>query len=66
MYRGPIIGRNRAVHLAAPVRTPPFCILKQLLDRQPGQGENVAINYSNAQGLVREARARGKAQDLGR
>jgi hypothetical protein len=36
------------------------------LERQPVQGENVAITYSNAQGLVREARGRGKAQDLGR
>ncbi|MBV8905421.1 MAG: DUF1738 domain-containing protein, partial [Acidobacteriia bacterium] len=61
MYRGPIIGETEQYILQRQSAHTAILHPKQLLDRQPGQGENVAINYSNAQGLVREARARGKA-----
>ncbi len=66
LYRGPIIGETEQYILQRQSAHTAILHPKQLLDRQPGQGENVAINYSNAQGLVREARVRGKAQDLGR
>jgi hypothetical protein len=66
MYRGPIIGQTEQYILQRQSAHTAILHPKELLDRQPGQGENVAIIYSNAQGLVREARARGKAQDLGR
>ena len=66
MYRGPIIGQTEQYILQRQSAHTAILHPKELLDRQPGQGENVAITYSNAQGLVREARARGKAQDLGR
>jgi hypothetical protein len=66
LYRGPIIGQTEQYILQRQSAHTAILHPKELLDRQPGQGENVAITYSNAQGLVREARARGKAQDLGR
>ncbi len=66
MYRGPIIGETEQYILQRQSANTAILHPKQLLDRQPAPGENVAINYSNAKGVVREARARGKAQDLGR
>ena len=66
MYRGPIIGQTEQYILQRQSAHTAILHPKELLDRQPGKGESVAITYSNAQGLVREARARGKAQDLGR
>jgi len=65
-YRGPIIGETEQYVLQRQSAQTAILHPKQLLDRQPEPGENVAINYSNAKGLVREARARGKGQDLGR
>jgi antirestriction protein ArdC len=66
MYRGSIIGETEQYILQRQSANTAILHPKQLLDRQPGQGENVAINYSNSKGLVHEARARGKTQDLGR
>ena len=66
MYRGPIIGETEQYLLQRQSGNTAILHQKQLLDWQPGLGENVAINYSNEKGHVREARARGKAQDLGR
>ena len=66
MYRGPIIGETEQYILQRQSTHTAILHPKQLLDRQPAPGEKVAINYSNAKGLVREARVRGKAQDLGR
>jgi antirestriction protein ArdC len=65
-YRGQIIGETEQYILQRQSAHTAVLHPKQLLDRQPGPGENVVINYSNAKGLVREARGRGKAQDLGR
>lgn len=66
MYRGPVIGETEQYILQRQSANTAILHQKQLLDRQPGMGENVAINYSNEKGHVRETRARGKAQDLGR
>ena len=66
VYRGPIIGETEQYILQRQSAHTAILHSRELLDRQPAQGENVAINYSNAQGLVREVRARGKSQDLGR
>src|ERR1700687_2980501 len=38
---------------------------KQLLDRQPGTGETVAVNYSGSKATVRETRERCKRQGIG-
>lgn len=65
-YRGPIIGETDQYILQRQSAHTAVLHQKELLDRQPVPGENVAINYSNAKGVVREARTRGKAQDLGR
>jgi len=66
IYRGTIIGETERYILQRQSDNTAVLHQKQLLDRQPGLGENVAISYSNEKGRVREARARGKAQDLGR
>jgi hypothetical protein len=66
IYRGSIIGETERYILQRQSDNTAVLHHKQLLDRQPGLGENVAISYSNEKGRVREARARGKAQDLGR
>ncbi len=66
MYRGSIIGETEQYILQRQSANTAVLHQKQMLDRQPGLGENVAINYSDEQGHVRETRARGKAQDLGR
>jgi antirestriction protein ArdC len=65
-YRGPIIGETEHYILQRQSSHTAVLHPRDLLDRQPEQGTNVAINYSNAKGLVREARSHGKAQDLGR
>lgn len=66
MYRGPIIGETEQYILQRQSANTAILHPKQMLDRQPGPGENVAINYSNETGHVRETRVRGKAQELGR
>jgi antirestriction protein ArdC len=66
MYRGPIIGETEQYILQRQSANTAILHEKQMLDRQPGAGENVAIKYSNEKGHVRDTRARGKGQDLGR
>jgi hypothetical protein len=65
-YRGPITGETEHYILQRQSSHTVVLHPKDLLDRQPDQGANVAIDYSNAKGLVREARSRGKTLDLGR
>jgi len=65
-YRGPIIGETDQYVLQRQSATNAVLHPKHLLDRQLETGEKVAINYSNGKGLVRETRARGKAQEMGR
>jgi len=66
IYRGQIIGETDHYTLQRQSGNTAILHPKELLDRQPGPGESVGINYSNGKGVVREARGRGKAQDLGR
>jgi hypothetical protein len=65
-YQGPIIGETEYYLIQRQSANLGIAHIKDLLDRQPGLGENVAINYSGARGTVREARDRAKAQELGR
>jgi antirestriction protein ArdC len=65
-YRGTVIGET--VHYLIQRQSARTAIAhpKDLLDRTPGLGETVRINYSNSQAFVREAPQRGKGQHLGR
>lgn len=65
-YRGPIIGATDLYVLQRQSAHTAVLHPKELLDRSPAAGENVAINYSNSKGTVKESRARSKAQELGR
>lgn len=65
-YRGPIIGETEYHVLQRQSANLSVAHPKDLLDRQPGIGENVLVNYSNSKGMVREVLDRAKAQELGR
>ncbi len=65
-YQGPIIGETEYHLIQRQSANLGVAHSKDLLDRQPGLGENVVINYSSAKGMVREARDRAKTQELGR
>jgi antirestriction protein ArdC len=65
-YQGPIIGETESHLIQRQSANLGVAHSKELLDRQPGVGEHVMINYSSSKGTVREGRDRGKAQELGR
>jgi len=65
-YRGPIIGVTEHHIIQRQSAHTGIAHPKDLLDRQPQVGESVRINYSDAKGVVREFRERGKAQDRDR
>jgi len=66
VYRGPVIGETEHSVLQRQSMRTAVLHPKQLLERQPKTGENVSIHYSNARGLVRQARGPAKAQEWGR
>ena len=66
IYQGPIIGETEYHLVQRQSANLGVAHLKELLDRQPGLGENVAINYSSAKGMVHDIHDRGKAQERGR
>jgi antirestriction protein ArdC len=65
-YGGAIIGETELHVIQRQSARIGIAHLKDALDRQPGVGANVSINYSDGKGLVREVRDRAKAQQLGR
>lgn len=65
-YQGPIIGETEHHLIQRQSANLGVAHQKDLLDRQPEVGDNVAINYSGAKGIVRETRDHAKAQELGR
>jgi antirestriction protein ArdC len=65
-YQGPIIGETELHLIQRQSANLGVAHIKDLLDRQPGLGENVVINYSSAKGVVRDFPDRAKAQELGR
>jgi antirestriction protein ArdC len=65
-YRGPIIGETEHHLIQRQSARTGIAHPKELLDRQPQMGESVRINYSDARGIVREIRERGKSPDLAR
>ncbi|HJT70868.1 MAG TPA: zincin-like metallopeptidase domain-containing protein [Terriglobales bacterium] len=65
-YQGPIIGETELHLIQRQSANLGVAHIKNLLDRQPGLGENVVINYSSAKGVVRDAHDRAKVQELGR
>jgi antirestriction protein ArdC len=65
-YRGLIIGETERYLVQRQSAGMAVMHQKELLDRQPQVGEVLSIHYSNGKGIVREARDRGKGQELGR
>ena len=65
-YQGPIIGETELHLIQRQSANLGVAHIKDLLDRQPGLGENVVINYSGAKGVVRDFHDRAKVQELGR
>jgi hypothetical protein len=65
-YQGPIVGETEYHVIQQQSANLGVAHLKAMLDRQPGIGDNVVINYSSSKGTVREARDRVKGQELGR
>ncbi len=65
-YRGPIIGETEHHVIQRQSAHTSIAHPKDLLDRQPGTGESVRVNYSNSKGAVSEYRERAKTQDRGR
>jgi antirestriction protein ArdC len=65
-YQGPIIGETEYHLIQRQSANLGVAHLKELLDRQPGLGENVGIHYSSAKGTVHDAPDRAKVQELGR
>jgi antirestriction protein ArdC len=65
-YQGPIIGETEYHLIQRQSANLGVAHLKELLDRQPGLGDNVAIHYSSARGTVHDAPDRAKAQERGR
>jgi hypothetical protein len=65
-YQGPIIGETELHLIQRQSANLGVAHIKDLLDRQPGLGENVVINYSSAKGVVRDFHDRAKVQELGR
>ncbi len=65
-YQGPIIGETELHLIQRQSANLGVAHIKDLLDRQPGLGEKVVINYSSAKGVVRDSYDRAKVQELGR
>ena len=65
-YQGPIIGETDYHLIQRQSANLGVAHLKEGLDRQPGLGDNVVINYSSSKGTVLDARDRVKAQELSR
>lgn len=65
-YRGQIIGETDACILQRVSSRSAVAHLKDCLDRQPIAGQNVLINYSNGNALVRDFQQRTRERDLAR
>ncbi len=65
-YRGTIIGETEQQLIQRQSASTAIAHPKELLNRIPGIGENVRINYANSHAVVRELKERGKSQDVGR